>query len=72
MANQSDSRPSKSAPRARDITAGNGDQLDSARQAILDLLHTAAIKPKQTADKCWKLLKSFRVSFTRPKIGSRS
>jgi hypothetical protein len=44
MANQLDSRPSKSAPRARDITAGNGDQLDSAGQAILDLLHTAADK----------------------------
>ena len=44
MANQLDSRPSKSAPRARDITAGKGDQLDSAGQAIVDLLHTAADK----------------------------
>ena len=44
MANQLDSRPSKSAPGARDITAGNGDQLDSAGQAIVDLLHTAADK----------------------------
>jgi chromosome segregation ATPase len=42
MADQLDSRPSKSAPKARNITAGNGDQLDSAGQAILDLLHTAA------------------------------
>ena len=30
------------------------------------------IKPKQTADKRWELLKCFRVSFARPKIGSRS
>ena len=43
MANQSNSGPSnQSAPKARDITPGNGDQLDSAGQAILNLLHTAA------------------------------
>ena len=61
MANQVDSRPSKSAPGARDITAGNGDQLDSAGQAILDLFIPLRIRPKQTADKRWELLKCFRV-----------
>jgi hypothetical protein len=43
MTKQSNSRPSNEfTPKARDITTGNGDHLDSAGQAILDLLHTAA------------------------------
>jgi hypothetical protein len=43
MANQSNSRLSnQSSPKARDIMPANRDQLDSAGQAILDLLHTAA------------------------------
>ena len=72
MANQLDSRPSKSAPGARDITAGNGDQLDLRGKPFWTCCIPLRIKPKQTADKRWELLKCFRVSFARPKIGSRS
>jgi hypothetical protein len=43
MAKQSNSRPSnQSTPQAMDIACGDGDQLESVGQAILDLLHTAA------------------------------
>jgi hypothetical protein len=43
MTEQSNSRPSNQfTPKARDITPGSGDQLDSSGQAILSLLHTAA------------------------------
>ena len=42
MAEQSNSRPLNTTPQATDIPPGNGDQLDSAGQAILSLLRTAA------------------------------
>jgi hypothetical protein len=43
MAKQSNPRPSnQSTPQAMDIACGDGDQLESVGQAILDLLHTAA------------------------------
>ena len=71
MVNYSQSKSTIS--RGRDCAASkDADQLDSAGQAILTLLHRAAGVAEANSGQAWKLLKGSRVSFTRPKTGSRS
>ena len=57
---------------SKNAISDDDDQLDKAGQTILKLLHRPPAWPRRTAGTRWTWRRSFRISYARPKIGSRS